>query len=267
MKARMHVLSLIVFVWFSPAWAVEHPALDQTITPVTASAEQIVHLAQQHYQANRFEEALTLYKRVLTTCPSDPEILYNAGNCAYRIGEIGFARAFYLRAQTLRPRDPDIRHNLAVIEARIPVQVKEANGWHLIHAWFSILSMNEWAVLALVCFLLFTLGVAVRLYALHDRHLTLFLGIAMGLCLVFTLITIEEWYHERYDNRGVVVVEKAIVKSQPTPSSQDVFVIYNAMVVHMRSEVNGWSEIRLDNGFFGWLRSEALVRIADSGNE
>lgn len=69
--------------------------------------------AEEAYRAGRYEEAKTLFTRALSE-PGVPQgpILYNLGNCAYRLGHQIEALYYYRRALLRMPRDPEVLFNL-----------------------------------------------------------------------------------------------------------------------------------------------------------
>lgn len=78
--------------------------------------------AERAYRAGQYGEALTLFQAALDA-PGAPQgpLLYNLGNCAYRLGRHAEAVLYYRRAQLRLPRDPELEFNLRLTERRLGV--------------------------------------------------------------------------------------------------------------------------------------------------
>jgi tetratricopeptide (TPR) repeat protein len=78
--------------------------------------------AEREYRAGRFEQALALYETAL----SEPDaaqgpILFNMGNCAFRLGRLAEAVLHYKRARLRLPRDREAAFNLHLAEWRLGI--------------------------------------------------------------------------------------------------------------------------------------------------
>jgi tetratricopeptide (TPR) repeat protein len=78
--------------------------------------------AEQAYHAGRFEEALAGFEAALSEpAAEEGALLYNMGNCAYRLGRLPDAILLYRRAQIHLPRDREVAFNLRLTEAKLGV--------------------------------------------------------------------------------------------------------------------------------------------------
>ena len=97
--------------------------------------------ANAAYDRGDFNQAQQLYGELLAGDLASVEILYNAGNAAFRRGFPGQAVLFYRRAWYLAPRDADIKANLQLAQQRAG-SLPPANG--LIQRAAQELSQAEW---------------------------------------------------------------------------------------------------------------------------
>ena len=85
----------------------------------SAQTSDILQQADSAYTADNFQEAAAAYQHVINTEGTSAEILYNLGNCYYRMGEFGKAILSYERALRLDPTSEDARNNLEFVNSKI----------------------------------------------------------------------------------------------------------------------------------------------------
>ncbi len=94
------------------------PAAPAAATEVTVEppagivAGEVFVNANAAYEANRFEEAASLYQKIIDNGYESGHLHYNLGNALLRNGELGSAIASYRRSLKLMPRDQDVMANL-----------------------------------------------------------------------------------------------------------------------------------------------------------
>ena len=85
--------------------------------------------ADEAYRAGRYEEAIRLFTEALAEPGAHQgPILYNLGNCAFRLGRQFEALYHYRRAQLRMPRDPEVRFNLQFTERQLGITAP-ARSW------------------------------------------------------------------------------------------------------------------------------------------
>ncbi len=82
--------------------------------------------AEAAYQDEKFAEALTLYESMLSVPGIDEgKVLFNAGNCSYRLGDFSDAVLYYRRARHRLPDDAQVGFNLRLAEKEIGLSESE----------------------------------------------------------------------------------------------------------------------------------------------
>jgi tetratricopeptide (TPR) repeat protein len=78
--------------------------------------------AERAYRAGQFRAAHAAFTAALSEpgVPRGP-LLYDLGNCAYRLGSYAEATFHYRRAQLLLPRDPELAFNLALASRHLGI--------------------------------------------------------------------------------------------------------------------------------------------------
>ena len=82
----------------------------------TTSDELAVKQAEQAWADQNFRVALDLYTSLSPGQAPGADVLYNIGNCHYRLSEPGKAALFYHRALLANPGHPEARQNLDYLE-------------------------------------------------------------------------------------------------------------------------------------------------------
>ncbi len=81
--------------------------------PISASdARTVFRQANEQYQQQNYPQARALYSQLVEQGVVSPEVYYNLGNAAARLGRTGEAVLYFEKARRLAPRDADIAANL-----------------------------------------------------------------------------------------------------------------------------------------------------------
>ncbi len=229
--------------------------------------EQQYEIAHQQYNEANFDSALVVYQSIYEAGFTSAELLYNIGNTYFKLRQIPSAILYYERALKLAPNDTDILHNLAIANSRIidkiePVpQLFFKNWWETFYKMFSA---DWWAIISLIFLALFLLLLFTFIISGNRaiRKVSFFSG------LLFLLITIgtfgmasQKYYYTKSINEAIVFTPTITVKSSPSASSVDLFVLHEGTKVSLLDEVDGWKEIKIANGSVGWMPSESLKGI------
>jgi tetratricopeptide (TPR) repeat protein len=100
----------------NPLWCVLWLALAQDPRPDLQAAEQ-------NYRAGQFAAAFAGFEQALAQPEFAPgPLLYNLGNCAYRLDRVAEAIWFYRRALLELPGDDEVRGNLRRAERRLGLE-------------------------------------------------------------------------------------------------------------------------------------------------
>src|SRR4030042_3304326 len=113
------------------------------------SQSDLLAKAAELYQSNNFQEAAKIYKQVLSS-KINGYILYNLGNCYFKLNRIPQAIVLFEQASKLMPRDEDIKFNLDIcrtllkddIEEPLPGMLTRITGFPL-----KIISLNEYCIM------------------------------------------------------------------------------------------------------------------------
>jgi tetratricopeptide (TPR) repeat protein len=229
--------------------------------------EQQYEIAHQQYNEANFDSALVVYRNIYEAGYTSAELLYNIGNTYYKLRQIPSAILFYERALKLAPNDPDIIHNLAIANNRIidkiePVpQLFFKNWWETFYKMFSA---DWWAIISLIFLALFLSLLFIFIISENRsiRKVSFFSGLLILLITIGTFgMASQKYYYTKSINEAIVFTPTITVKSSPSASSVDLFVLHEGTKVSLLDEVDGWKEIKIANGSVGWMPSESLKGI------
>jgi SH3-like domain-containing protein len=62
-------------------------------------------------------------------------------------------------------------------------------------------------------------------------------------------------------DHAIVFCPRVTVKSSPSQTGTDLFLIYEGLKVQITDSINTWKEIKLADGNEGWLPDSCIVKI------
>ncbi len=219
------------------------------------------------YQRGQYEEAISIYEKVIEQGKASAELYYNLGNAYYKAENIPSAILNYERALKLDPTNEDIIYNLKVSNNQIIDKIDELPKLFYQRWWISLkqlLAPDDWALLSIILFALFFVTIAIFLLSSSAvvRRVLLPIGIMLLFCTGIVFIVAQNTYiHAKNKNEGIVFAASLSVKSSPEESGIDLFVVHEGLKVKIIDELTGWKEIRIANGSKGWVRTETIMPI------
>lgn len=220
------------------------------------------------YEKEKYAEAATAYESVLKTQGVAPEVYYNLGNCYYKLDEIPLAVLNYERAFLLDPGDGDIRANLALARGKTIDKVVPPSEMFFVTWWRDLtncMSMNEWALLGIVSFVLMLLGILAYMFVprLEVRKAGVYGAMALlVVTLIANLAAVSQHYSQTHRDTAIILSPAVTVKSSPSEKSTDLFLIHEGSKVEiLDGSMKEWMEVKFEEGKQGWVPVKALEII------
>lgn len=230
-------------------------------TGARANAVPTKAAADSAYAHERYADAARIYRQLVSEQGESPQLYYNLGNCYYRMDSVAHAVLYYERALLLNPSDRDARFNLDMARSKTVDRVVPASEMFFVTFYRSLvlsMSVQQWAVLALLAFVLMLVGVALYLFAPRLLLKKVGFSAAVVLLLVCVFANVAAYNQLRHINHrtgAVVMAPSAVVKSTPSPSGTDLFILHEGTRVEITDDsMREWLEVRLSDGKQGWLR-------------
>ncbi|MBI5154664.1 hypothetical protein HZA57_05450 [Candidatus Poribacteria bacterium] len=244
------------------------PSLTSAETPLTTpeQAQTAFDEANRLYSANEFAQALTGYERLYHADFGQREVLGNAGNAAYRSGDVGRAVLYYMRALRLDPSYESARANLARVQPETNAAAGDNFGLYLLKR-FGATPVIAWLLLAEAAFgwLLAGIVMAGRTEPGTEQRSAWLSRLTGGvlLTLVFGgLLALHSYKANAADGDAVVLRDKTITRSGPGQNFFQQLELPAGTVIHMiRQPENGWVRFKLLDGRTGFLPTDCIERI------
>ncbi len=222
------------------------------------------HAANELYAKKEYQKSIELFETLIAGGATSPEIFYNLGNAFFRTGKLGRAILFYEKARQLSPDDDDIRYNLKVASVRITDKI-DALPTLFVIKWIdegaSFFSINSWAYIVYLFFILLLVAVYLFLFSNRSEHQKKYFylsAIFLFLFIISSALVGRLNYLDSNFEYGIIVENTVAVKSSPDNSSSDVFVIHEGLKVEVLDKVEEWRKIKLPDGKVGWITKNEI---------
>ena len=240
-----------------------------SLIALSAMGQTLSERSAAVYNAQRYADAVALYDSIEVAEGVSPELYYNRGNAYYKMGKYAPAILNYERALLLSPGNPDIKYNLELANTKIADKI-EVTGTFFINVWAEDVrdwfNSNTWAVIAVVAFLLFMVGLVVYLFADIERmrlkKIGFFTALPMFIVTVVALAcAITQNNRINAHSEAIVFAHEVAVKSAPAESGTELFVLHEGTKVTLREQVGEWIEVTISDGSRGWMPVSAIEVI------
>ncbi|WP_299577256.1 tetratricopeptide repeat protein [uncultured Sunxiuqinia sp.] len=227
----------------------------------------LLEKANEHYTKQEYQEAIDTYLEILNGDQESAEVHYNLGNAYYKTGQVTQAIISYERAKLLAPNDEDIQFNLDlanqhVVDAIDPLpQVFFVRWWHNIANKFST---DGWAKISVFSFVLFLLlaGIFFFTRTVAIKRLSFWFGILIVAISIFSFnFAARQKKRMTSHNFAIITQPSVTVKSSPSETGTDLFLIHEGLKVEIKDSLGSWREIRIADGNQGWLPENSIEKI------
>ena len=231
------------------------------------SPDSLMIIANNAYNQGLYDSAINVYNTILQQKKESPELYYNLGNAWFKKGETPHAILYYEKAKKLAPNDEDVNYNLGIANSMIVDKIEKVPRLFYERWWdyfYNLLDADSWAVIFLISWtiLIFFIGVFFLTSSRSIKKLSFFLGI---LFIVITLtsysLASQKHKHLISHNEAIVFTPTITVKSSPTQTSVDLFVIHEGTKVKILDSVDNWVKIKMSNGSIGWIPKNSVEEI------
>ena len=232
-----------------------------------ADVDSLFYDANKLYQEGSFEPALESYQSVILNGFESANLYYNMGNAAYRSNSIGHAILYYEKALKLEPSHEDALNNLDFV-SRYRLDTFEEVPMLFFGVWVKgfvrMFSEKTWSVLAFIFFILILSGLLLFLFS--RRVAIRKAGFISGLVALFLFVVSLSSALSRYrdiisPDTGIILTPSVIVRSSPSESGTELFILHEGTRIEVNEEVSGWQNIKLIDGREGWIEGTDFETI------
>lgn len=222
--------------------------------------------ANYYYNESRYDTAVIIYERIMEEGFVSAPLLYNIGNTYFKMRNYPMAILYYEKALKLDPTNKEIKQNLAIANALITDKIEPMPVFFLTKWWRNIgnqLSANGWAGASLKLFglLLILLFVYFTARTRGVRKASFFTSILVIILFVCSLIfAYQKHQYLNEQNEAIVMTPTITVKSSPSSSGVDLFVLHEGTKVEIMDKADNWDKVKIADGSVGWMPSSASIK-------
>jgi len=224
--------------------------------------EALFDQANQAYDGNDFATAAEKYGQLLDMGHESGEVLYNLGNCHFRMGELGRALVCYERAKRFMPRNRNLLDNIALAESRAADNIVAPKFMTVLKRllfWHYRLNAREISMLILAVNAMFWVSLCV--FAVAKKRFVKAAAVVLGLLLVL-LGGSYAFRQLGHLGMGTAVVTAPEAEVRTGPGDYAVtFSLHDGARLKLVEAREGWYEIRLADGKRGWIERSTVERI------
>lgn len=237
-----------------------------SINASAQTAEELFIKANNLYNESSYDSAVATYKTVINKGYSSATLYYNMGNAYYKLRNYPMAILYYEKSLKLDPNNEDTKHNIEIAKAFISDKIENVPEIFIKTWWNKLsnsLSIKSWSIIALC--LLFTLLLTTFLFLTTKTRIikksTFFVSIILlAVTICCFSITTKKYRYINSNKEGIVISPTITIKSSPSSTSVDLFVLHEGAKVKILDSTDEWEKIKIANGSVGWLPSTAVVR-------
>jgi tetratricopeptide (TPR) repeat protein len=223
--------------------------------------------ALTEYQNNNFEESLVLFEKLIASGYSSYKLYYNAGNAAFKTGDIPSAVLNYEKALLLKPFNEDAKYNLEIAKTYTIDKLEIIPEVFFIR-WFKLISLllhtNTWSLISIACFALSLVLFAVFLFSARYKmkKTSFFLAVTLFVISLASFSLALTNKSLTINNKEAIVVEPVVTgTSSPGTGGNELFVIHEGTKVRVEDRLGEWYEIKLSDGTVGWIPMNLVKKI------
>lgn len=223
--------------------------------------------ANNLYTSEEYQKAIPVYEQILASGNESAKLYFNLGNAYYKAGEINKAILNYERAKVLAPQDEDVEFNLRIANQFVVTKIDELPKPFFVRWKTSIVNKypaDTWAVISIGSFVIFLFLLGLFFFSRNVAVRRFSFWISMTLIVISVIaFSLAGKQKKKINTRdqAIVFCPRVTVKSSPSESGTDLFLIYEGLKIQVTDSLGSWTEIRLADGNQGWLRDSCIVKI------
>lgn len=222
--------------------------------------------ANFYYNESRYDTALVIYGRILDEGYVSAPLLYNIGNSYFKLRNYPMAILYYEKALKLDPTNEEIKQNLTIANALITDKIEPMPEFFMKKWWRNIgnrMSSNGWATFSIIIFALLLLSLFLYLTtrSVGLKKTTFFTNILLFLlCICSVVFASQKKKHMESRSEAIVMTPTITVKSSPSQSGVDLFVLHEGTKVEILDVMESWDKIKIADGSVGWMPSSSSIK-------
>ncbi len=240
--------------------------------------QRLYQQAEAAWEKNAYHLALHLYQEAHKEDSLPADVLYNIGNCYFRLGERGLAALYYRRALHRNPGHPEALQNLQFLQRKtgaIAIERPTYQKWigKLPRSFYKNLTAGGLWIILLASLSFFAL-LGLRRLLLASLSVSPVIAIAGGVCLLLyptDLAFAPVGEQATMVNKDTIQAGTEAASSSSDDESPDgsakVIDVPPGSLCRLIATRGAWTYIELANGVRGWVPSSSVRSILPIGND
>lgn len=229
--------------------------------------DQLWEKANAYYTTEDYQQAISFYEQILETGKESAKLYFNLGNAYYKTGDINMALLNFERAKLLAPNNQDIDFNIKLANQFVVTSIEPLPLPFFLRWRTSVINMyssDTWSYISIVAFIFFLILIGLFIFSriVAVRRISFLTGIIILIFSGFTFSFAAKQKKKIVERKhAIVFCPRVTVKSSPSQTGTDLFLIYEGLKVQITDSINTWKEIKLADGNEGWLPDSCIVKI------
>ena len=219
------------------------------------------------YTQGQYDSAIMVYEQILDAGQASSVLHYNLGNAYFR--QHGYAKSIlnYERALKYDPTYSDAEFNLALARTFTADRFAgdgESVIWYRFKTLYRLVSPTTWGWLSLGGIGMLLVSILVFRYTRYRRMVPVSLLVAALSIVVAGSSFVLGRIAERallHPGKAIIMQSVVSVKSEPTESGKDLFLLHAGSKVQYLRQSGEWCEIAIPDGHRGWVENGVVEEI------
>jgi tetratricopeptide (TPR) repeat protein len=219
--------------------------------------------ANRLYEQGKFAAALPLYLGISRQV-TDWKVLFNIGNCHYKLENFLSAKIYYLKARKWRPLDRSLSRNIAMVDRHFPAAASPTKPDFVsrtLQVLESKLSMNMLSAALLLAFLL--LNISLFLLLTRGKNKKILYAAAFSLLLVLAIGAYHTGRVAALGRSDSAMIREAnsLLRSGPGEDNTVLFKVDPGLEVRIIDRYRDWVQVSASAQIAGWIEKKRLALI------
>ena len=216
------------------------------------------------YNDGKYAEAIDIYESILDSKVHSSELYFNLGNANYKLNNIAPCIYYYEKALQLSPNDLDIKNNLAFAQnMTIDAidKVPEVGFSRIFKKIVNTFSTDTWAKIAVSGVIVFVLLFLMYhfSYATARKRIAFIVSVISLIVAFFSVaLAFQKESLNQKNNPAIIFAQESRVKTDPNPTSEEVFRLHEGTKVQVLDAYDDWRKIQLSDNSIGWIPSKDI---------
>lgn len=221
--------------------------------------DQIFSEANTLYNDGKYAEAIDKYESILDSEQHSAELYFNLGNANYKLNNIAPSIYYYEKALQLEPKNKDLQNNLAFAQNMTIDAIEEVPkvGFsRLTNNVVNTFATDTWAKIAVGSVLFFVLLFLTYhfSYTSSKKRVAFVVSIISLFIACFSLaMSFQKENLNNKNNPAIIFAQESRVKTDPNPTSEEVFRLHEGTKVQVLETYDDWRKIELSDNSTGWI--------------